>query len=275
MALGTGMKVVFILSDQHRADAAGCYGSPVVRTPNLDRLAARGMRFDRAYCQSPLCAPSRGSLMTGTHCHTCGLVTQKTPPRWDLPTLGTVFRDAGYATGAFGKMHIPGEDAEHDLGFSERGLRFYTRKVACYADTLPEERLMKYWAGGAGEWDMKNYNPGNRKAETESRKPESGSRKPESRPRPFGRRPRHRRAGLVAARRDLPAGAVCPPRVGQQIKRFNKLSGSGRLAGRAWPELHVERSRSRSRRPGYGVVMRALDLRVGPQVGAGWDGLTV
>ena len=161
------MNVVLILSDQHRADAAGCYGSQVVRTPNLDRLAARGVRFDRAYCKSPLSAPSRGSLMTGLHCHTCGLVTQKTPPCWELPTLGTVFRDAGYATGAFGKMHIPGEDSEHDLGFRERGLRICTRKVASYADTLPPERFRKYWAGGAGEWDMKNYNPDNRPVELE------------------------------------------------------------------------------------------------------------
>jgi choline-sulfatase len=157
--------VLVILSDQHRADAMGCSGSEVARTPALDRLSAAGVRFDQAYCQSPLCAPSRGSLLTGTHCHTCGLVTQKTPPRFELPTIGTVFRDAGYVTGAFGKMHIPGEDAVHDLGFTERGLRICTRKVHAYADVLPRDRFLKYWAHGAGEWDMKNYNPWNRPSE--------------------------------------------------------------------------------------------------------------
>jgi choline-sulfatase len=155
------MNVVFILSDQHRADAAACYGSPVAKTPHLDRLAAEGVRFDRAYCQSPLCAPSRGSLLTGRHCRACGVLTQKTPPNWEMPTIGSVFRDAGHVTGAFGKMHIPGEDAAHDLGFTQRGLRICTRAIHSYADVLPRERFLQYWAGGAGEWDMKNYNPWN------------------------------------------------------------------------------------------------------------------
>ncbi|MCL4543858.1 MAG: sulfatase-like hydrolase/transferase [Chloroflexi bacterium] len=60
------------MSDQHRADALGCYGNPAIRTPHLDDLARRGVRFDQAICTSPLCQPSRASLVTGMYAHTCG-----------------------------------------------------------------------------------------------------------------------------------------------------------------------------------------------------------
>src|SRR5215213_5040574 len=56
--------ILLILTDQHRPDAMGCAGNPVVQTPNLDRLAAEGVRFSRAYCQGPLCMPARASFLT-------------------------------------------------------------------------------------------------------------------------------------------------------------------------------------------------------------------
>ncbi|MFW6039254.1 MAG: sulfatase-like hydrolase/transferase [bacterium] len=68
------LNVVLTMSDQHRRDAAGCEGHPTVRTPHLDRLAAEGTRFTRAYAASPLCGPCRSAVMTGREVHRCGSV---------------------------------------------------------------------------------------------------------------------------------------------------------------------------------------------------------
>ncbi len=156
--------VLFIISDQHKRAVTGCYGDPIVRTPNIDRLAAEGVRFDRAYCQSPLCGPSRSSIMTGTHCHTCRGVTHTQPaPMLEMPTLGSVFRAAGYVTGALGKMHIRGESDTRDLGFDERALRYYTYEYRDYVEAVGAENVDKYNAyrlgSGAGRRDV--YNPDN------------------------------------------------------------------------------------------------------------------
>ena len=61
--------LLFILSDQHTREFTGCYGSELVQTPNIDRLAARGTRFDNAYTPCPICVPARASLATGRYVH--------------------------------------------------------------------------------------------------------------------------------------------------------------------------------------------------------------
>ena len=145
--------VLFIISDQHKRDVTGCYGHPVVRTPNIDRLAAGGVRFDHAYCQCPLCGPSRSSIMTGTHCHTCrGLTHTQLETLRVMPTLGTVFREAGYVTGSIGKVHVRGEDEVRDLGFDERALRYYTYGYRDYVDAIGAENVDRYnaYRKGAG-----------------------------------------------------------------------------------------------------------------------------
>jgi len=137
--------VLFIISDQHKQSVTGCYGDPLVRTPNIDRLAADGVRFDNAYCQAPLCGPSRASVLTGRHCHSCRVYThgQKTPLA-EVPTLGSVFREAGHVTGAIGKVHVLGESAERDLGFDDRQMRFYTYHFRDYIDAVGEDAVNRY-----------------------------------------------------------------------------------------------------------------------------------
>lgn len=73
------LNLLLITSDQHRRSAAGCYGHPQAYTPNLDALAQRGVRFDTAYCNFPICVPSRASLATGRYAHELGVWDNAAP----------------------------------------------------------------------------------------------------------------------------------------------------------------------------------------------------
>ncbi len=75
----TPQNTLFIMSDEHKRSALGCYGHGMVRTPNLDRLAARGTRFTDAYCNSPICVPSRASFATGRYVHQIGFWDNGSP----------------------------------------------------------------------------------------------------------------------------------------------------------------------------------------------------
>jgi choline-sulfatase len=106
------------MGDQHPFSMLGCYGHPVVKTPNLDHLAEEGAVFDGAYCPSPLCAPSRAATLTGRHVHEIEVWDNASPLRSDWPTFIHSFRAAGYRTILSGKMHFVGPDQLH--GFEER-----------------------------------------------------------------------------------------------------------------------------------------------------------
>lgn len=99
--------VLFLIADDLNT-RLGCYGDPLVQTPHLDRLAQRGVRFDRAYCTFPLCGPSRNSLLTGLYPNASGVVAngqifRQTIPR--QPSLPQVFRQHGYFAGRIGKLY--------------------------------------------------------------------------------------------------------------------------------------------------------------------------
>lgn len=111
--------LVFIMSDDHAAHAISAYGSALVETPNIDRIAAGGMRFDRAFCTNSICTPSRASILTGTYPHVNGVTTLDTPLDDRLWTFPQALREAGYTTGLIGKWHL-GHGPGHDpAGFDE------------------------------------------------------------------------------------------------------------------------------------------------------------
>ncbi|NNM30034.1 MAG: sulfatase-like hydrolase/transferase, partial [Akkermansiaceae bacterium] len=99
--------VLFLISDDLNTHL-GCYGSPHARTPHLDRLAARGVRFERAYCQFPLCGPSRNSMLTGLHPDSTGILGNAQIFRQTIPShhsLSQAFRLDGYFAARVGKLY--------------------------------------------------------------------------------------------------------------------------------------------------------------------------
>lgn len=102
--------VLFLITDQQRHDTLGCAGNAVIRTPHLDALAARGVRVDRAYCESPICMPSRCTLATGLRAahHGVRLHCQSLSPR--IPTFYQELADAGWRTHAVGKLHLQSQE---------------------------------------------------------------------------------------------------------------------------------------------------------------------
>lgn len=97
---------VLFITDQHRADYLGCYGHPVLRTPHIDSIAARGISFDRFYVASPVCMPNRASLMTGRMPSVHGVRSNGIPLSRQSVTFVDLLRDAGYRTALVGKSHL-------------------------------------------------------------------------------------------------------------------------------------------------------------------------
>jgi len=112
------MNVLHIMADQLNASAVGAYGNRIVKTPNIDGLAARGALFETFYCNFPLCAPSRTSMLTGRQASRLGVFDNACDFPSQAPTLPHYLSALGYHTVLSGKMHFVGADQLH--GYQER-----------------------------------------------------------------------------------------------------------------------------------------------------------
>src|SRR5262245_61367848 len=110
--------LVVIMSDEHHPRAMGVAGHPFVHTPHLDRLAARGTRFDAAYCNSPICVPSRASFATGRYVHELGTWDNAMAYTGSVPGWGHALQRTGHRVDSIGKLHY--RSAEDPTGFDHQ-----------------------------------------------------------------------------------------------------------------------------------------------------------
>ena len=104
--MATRPNFLFVITDQHRYDYLGCYGHPVLKTPHIDSIAARGTRFTRFYVATPVCMPNRATLMTGRMPSLHGVRSNGTPLSLQANTFVDALRAGGYATALVGKSHL-------------------------------------------------------------------------------------------------------------------------------------------------------------------------
>jgi arylsulfatase A-like enzyme len=180
--------LLFLLSDDHSAPYLGCYGCSDVRTPNLDRLAAQGMRLDRMFVTCPQCVPSRASLMTGQSPVAVRMVRFTSPLPSDVPALPDLLREkAGYFTGVGGRTyHLDGPpgtgknaapvstdvlDRYKLRTFKDRvdyvekprpgGWRQFGDHLSAFLDAAPREKPWFFWLGFSDPhhpWDTRATN---------------------------------------------------------------------------------------------------------------------
>ena len=126
------MNILFFDNEDFTAEAIGCYGNPIVKTPNLDRLAASGIRFDRAYCQAPCCNPSRTSFCTGLRPETTGVYGNGDAMNEHLPdwavSLAELLETKDVDTANVGKLY-------HRTSWAEKQLRAFDRLEFCQPPT--------------------------------------------------------------------------------------------------------------------------------------------
>lgn len=166
----TARNVLWIMCDQLRFDYLSCAGHPSLATPNIDRLAARGVRFTQAYVQSPVCGPSRMSFYTGRYMRSHGANWNQFPLRVDEPTLGDALKSLGVRNVLVGKTHMRadddgldrlGIDRASDIGVhvSQCGFEPFERDDGLHptasggGQTRYDDHLRARGFGGANPWE--------------------------------------------------------------------------------------------------------------------------
>ncbi len=115
----TKPNIVYIFTDQQTAEAMSCAGNNDLKTPNMDRLAKEGVRFENAYCAAPLSGPSRASMFTGIMPHEAGVLVNGAAidEKYSRQTLGNLLQQTGYECAYGGKWHLPESDVSSQFGF--------------------------------------------------------------------------------------------------------------------------------------------------------------
>lgn len=137
-----GKNLLIIISDEHRKDAMGCVGHNLVKTPNLDSLAARGTVFENAYTPSPMCVPTRASIATGDYVHKIGNWDSATPYCGKKRSWMRHLRDQGVDVSSIGKLHF--RSSEDDNGFVEEILPMHVVSGIGWTIGLLREDTPKY-----------------------------------------------------------------------------------------------------------------------------------
>ncbi|MUV37041.1 Choline-sulfatase [Lentibacillus sp. JNUCC-1] len=117
MAAEKQPNIIFIMSDDHAAHAMSCYDSQINKTPNLDRIAEDGMRFDQCFCTNSICAPSRAAILTGQYNHLNGVRTLGDTFDGRQETMPKILQRNGYETAIIGKWHLG-----HGVSMIQQGL---------------------------------------------------------------------------------------------------------------------------------------------------------
>jgi arylsulfatase A-like enzyme len=106
--------IIFIMTDDHASHAMSCYGSRINKTPNLDRIAEEGMRFDNCFCTNSICAPSRAVILTGKYSHLNGVIDNRKTFDGSQQTFPKLLKKAGYRTAMIGKWHLKSDPTGFD-----------------------------------------------------------------------------------------------------------------------------------------------------------------